>query len=141
MLFFWHAVDYLFVYGTLRRGEGNHPLLTGRTTFAGPASCHGFLYTVEDRYPVLRLDKSGPAVVGELYCPIDAARSQLFANLDRLEGVDEGLYQPEVLEQSSGSWLVYTAGPALVAYCQPENRIVGEDWCRYRIERSRLGQD
>jgi gamma-glutamylcyclotransferase (GGCT)/AIG2-like uncharacterized protein YtfP len=127
-MFPWHTAKYLWVYGTLRRGEGNHEAyLAGRTRFAGEASCPGRLYTVKDCYPVLELSGEAP-VRGELYEPVTKLRAVLFRDLDRLEGIDEGYYRGVLL----GDWALYAAGERMREYCVPENRIAHGDWCRYR---------
>ncbi|WP_164928767.1 gamma-glutamylcyclotransferase family protein [Gloeobacter violaceus] len=136
---FWHRAALLFVYGTLRQGECNHGLLRGRADWVREATCRGHLYSVEDHYPALSLDKAAPPVVGELYTPHPAARAALMIDLDRLEGIEEQYYRPVVLERPDGTWLVYAVGSGLESYCRPDRRIAGGDWCRYRAGRDRLG--
>lgn len=135
----WHRAALLFVYGTLRYGQSNHGLLRGRADWVREATCRGYLYSVEDRYPALALDEAAPPVVGELYSPHPATRAVLMIDLDRLEGIEEQHYRPVVLERPDGGWLVYAVGPGLESYCCPDRRIVGGDWCRYRAGRDRLG--
>lgn len=63
-------LDYLFVYGTLRKAlDGSlHPYLSHRAEFIGNAGLPGKLYHIRD-YPgaVLTAANSAPIVQGELY--------------------------------------------------------------------------
>jgi gamma-glutamylcyclotransferase (GGCT)/AIG2-like uncharacterized protein YtfP len=79
----------LAVYGTLRRGERNHPLLAG-TTYLGDAFVRGILRHVpaaptrDYGFPVLLPDGEGRVRV-ELYRVIDA---DTWVRLDALERYD-----------------------------------------------------
>jgi|13_taG_2_1085334.scaffolds.fasta_scaffold59985_2 gamma-glutamylcyclotransferase (GGCT)/AIG2-like uncharacterized protein YtfP len=77
----------LFVYGTLMKGEANHSLMNG-ATYIGK-------FKTEDKWGLINLGHF-PALVphtiaveGELY-EVD---SEMLVRIDRLEGVDAGLYQ------------------------------------------------
>jgi len=76
----------VFVYGTLKRGFPNHPLLVAcATPFVGAASTAGPASLVIGPYSVPFLlptpSSSGRVVSGELYAPSPAA----LAELDALE--------------------------------------------------------
>jgi gamma-glutamylcyclotransferase (GGCT)/AIG2-like uncharacterized protein YtfP len=77
------APDYLFVYGTLRRGSGNQfaRLLAEQARFAGAARVRGRLYDF-GRYPGARPEDG--SIAGELF-QFDAS-SKLLATLDDYEG-------------------------------------------------------
>jgi gamma-glutamylcyclotransferase (GGCT)/AIG2-like uncharacterized protein YtfP len=77
----------LFVYGTLRTGESQAPLLG--TLERRPAWVRGQLYALPAGYPAVVLGAEG-RVHGEL---VAAPDERLLALLDRYEGVDEGLYE------------------------------------------------
>lgn len=76
----------LFLYGTLKRGQKNHGLLTGQR-FVGEATAEP-LYRLHDlgSYPGMVVDVAdGLRVTGELW-EVDAA---CLAKLDEFEGVPE----------------------------------------------------
>ncbi len=79
----------VFVYGTLKRGGTNHPLLA-KQTFEGEAvSAPGFRMYELDGYPGLVRDETDhDGVTGEVWT-VDSA---CLARLDELEGTAEGLY-------------------------------------------------
>ncbi len=80
----------LFIYGTLKRGGSNHLFLVGQK-FLGPArTVPGFtLYSLGDYPGMVRAPGDTAGVCGELWVVDDAC----LAELDRLEGLDEGLYE------------------------------------------------
>src|SRR5689334_8617863 len=80
----------LFIYGTLKRGGSNHAFLAGQH-FLGPArTVPGFaLYSLGDYPGMVRAPGDTAGVTGELWVVDDAC----LAELDRLEGLDEGLYE------------------------------------------------
>lgn len=73
---------YLFVYGTLKRGQRNHPLLKG-AEFLDTGITAGRIYSVGS-FPALTLPKSHREYVqGEIY----RITPEMLPRLDRLEGV------------------------------------------------------
>jgi len=77
---------FVFVYGTLMRGEANHRLLVDAER-VGAAVTMGQLFDLGS-FPALVLTGTDDLVDGELYRVTDAE----LAALDRLEGVKFGLY-------------------------------------------------
>ena len=82
----------VFVYGTLKRGGGNHGYLAGQR-FVGVARTEPRfrLYDLSG-YPGMVAaapGEPGNAIEGEVW-EVDAAG---LAGLDELEGIDEGLYE------------------------------------------------
>jgi gamma-glutamylcyclotransferase (GGCT)/AIG2-like uncharacterized protein YtfP len=81
--------SYIFVYGTLRRGEINDLSVAAARAglpapeYAGAAAVRGRLYDFGD-WPGLLPDPDGPAIVGDVY-RIDPA---LMPMLDAIEGYD-----------------------------------------------------
>lgn len=78
----------VFVYGTLKRGGSNHRFLAGQRFVGAARTRPRFRLVLLDGYPGMIESAPGLAVEGELW-EVDAA---CLAELDRLEGVDEGLY-------------------------------------------------
>jgi gamma-glutamylcyclotransferase (GGCT)/AIG2-like uncharacterized protein YtfP len=70
----------VFVYGTLKRGYPNNPLLEG-SEFLGEAVTVPTNKMVETSFPVIMPDPSGKPVAGEIYTVDDAT----LARLDQLE--------------------------------------------------------
>lgn len=80
----------LFVYGTLKRGGSNHAFLAGQKFLGEARTQAGFtLYSVGDYPGMVRAPGDTAGVTGELWVVDDAC----LAELDRLEGLDEGLYE------------------------------------------------
>lgn len=80
---------YLFVYGTLKRGEPRHGYLAGQR-FVGISRTRPLyrLYDLGD-YPGLVERAGGVSIEGELW-EVDG---ECLARLDRVEGCDVGLYR------------------------------------------------
>ncbi len=114
----------IFVYGTLKRGGSNHAFLA-RQRFLGTArTTPGFtLYSLGDYPGMVRAPGDIHGVTGELWAVDDAC----LAELDRLEGLDEGLYEridviltPNPLAPSAQTYL----------YSRPHHGLapVGDTW-------------
>ncbi len=131
-----------FVYGSLRRGQGNHRLLAGKTVGEHPARLHGCaLYTLGLPFAT----PGGPEsyVVGELMVVAEDHYASVLAALDRLEGyrgpgrtnLYERVSRRVSYTDKSGqtreaeAW-VYLAG-ADVALCE-DDRVAGGDWLQAR---------
>lgn len=120
----------VFVYGTLLRGERNHPLLAG-CALAGPARTAP-RYTLLDlgSYPGL-VEGGTDSVAGEVY-EVDAAG---LAALDELEG-HPAFYRRALVELASGA-------TGVEAYLLPPGdaarypRIAGGDWRAHRQARNK----
>ena len=74
---------HVFVYGTLKRGYGNHFLLQeGGAEFVGAAATEWQFKMIAVGFPVITLSSAGHPVRGEIY----AVNEATVARLDRLEG-------------------------------------------------------
>lgn len=81
-------MTYLFVYGTLMRGQERHRLIADQTFIAAASTTPDYrLYDV-GVYPALVEEQPGRCIAGEVWLVAD----ERLALLDRAEGVDEGLY-------------------------------------------------
>jgi gamma-glutamylcyclotransferase (GGCT)/AIG2-like uncharacterized protein YtfP len=83
-------MSLVFVYGTLKRGYGNHGLLAGQAFEGEARTAPGFALFSLGSHPgmVERPGESG-SVTGEVWS-VDAA---CLEKLDALEGIAEGLYR------------------------------------------------
>lgn len=80
----------VFVYGTLKRGGSNHVFLAGQRYLGEARTTPGFtLYSLGDYPGMVRAPGDTAGVTGELWAVDDTC----LAELDRLEGLDEGLYE------------------------------------------------
>lgn len=80
----------VFVYGTLKRGGSNHAFMTGQMFLGDARTQPGLtLYSLGDYPGMVRAPGDTAGVTGELWAVDDAG----LAELDRLEGLDEGLYE------------------------------------------------
>ena len=84
----------VFVYGTLKRKGRNHRFLAGQQ-FLGEArtACGYTLYSLGDYPGMVRSANPAHLVTGEVW-DVDAA---CLAGLDKLEGLEEGLYAREAI--------------------------------------------
>lgn len=94
--------DFLFVYGTLRRGQSADLTRTGAALFVGPDRVSGTLFSLGG-FPGVKLegetfDADKPAVVGECFLIEDDA---LTARLDHYEG-HPNLFCRKVVKTESG---------------------------------------
>ncbi len=83
-------MNTVFVYGTLKRGGSNHVFLRGQKFLGDARTAPGFtLYSLGDYPGMVRAPGDLAGVTGELWSVDDACLDEL----DRLEGLDEGLYE------------------------------------------------
>lgn len=114
----------LFLYGTLKRGGSNHLFLAGQRFLGDARTVPGFtLYSLGDYPGMVRAPGDTVGVTGEMWEVDDAC----LAELDRLEGLDEGLYEridvllaPNPLPGSTQTYL----------YLQPHHGLapIGSEW-------------
>lgn len=114
----------VFVYGTLKRGGSNHAFLAGQRYLGDARTAPGFtLYSLGDYPGMVRAPGDTTGVTGELWVVDDGC----LAELDRLEGLDEGLYEridvilaPNHLAASAQTYL----------YARPHHGLppIGDTW-------------
>ncbi len=77
-------MTYLFVYGTLRRGERADVSKKCAATYVGVARARGKMFRVEDHPGMVESDDESDKVIGEVYRLEDALRA--WPVLDEYEG-------------------------------------------------------
>lgn len=123
------TTDLVFVYGSLMRTHWNHYLIE-RAEFRGEAAVEGFELYENARFPMV-VEGGRRLVHGEVF----RVTARELATLDRLEGVDVGMYRREARHTldgrmvwiyvwggelgglrrvESGAWREPAAGPILV---------------------------
>lgn len=85
----------IFVYGTLKRGGGNHAYLAGQQFIGAARTPPGFtLFSLGDYPGMVRAPDDTAGVTGELWA-VDVG---CLLRLDELEGVAEGLYERAAIQ-------------------------------------------
>jgi gamma-glutamylaminecyclotransferase len=111
----------VFVYGTLKKGFWNNPLLKGCEFFGSAVTVPTYSmisvsHAVITMFPVIRPSENGKPVAGEIYTVDD----EVLERLDRLEGVHKGMYSRELIdvtlplangERLRSKAFIYVAGP------------------------------
>ncbi|NIP78416.1 MAG: gamma-glutamylcyclotransferase [Gemmatimonadetes bacterium] len=112
-----HDAFHLFTYGSLRSGAAPARSLLRPCHRVGDGVVRGTLYDVGE-YPALLLS-GDDAVRGEIWrCPAGRLRE-----LDRYEGVAEGLFRRAAVVVDGLACWVYVAGPRLGPRLVPEARV------------------
>ena len=97
-------VQFLFVYGTLMRGQRLHGHLKSRGSveYVGPGRIRAKLYRPHGRrYPGAVRTRADRYVHGELYKLHEP--SQTLKTIDKLEGLEDGLFVREIVDVGQGS--------------------------------------
>jgi gamma-glutamylcyclotransferase (GGCT)/AIG2-like uncharacterized protein YtfP len=118
---------YLFVYGTLRRGEPTEfaRRLAAEAQFAGEAKVNGRLYRLP-HYPCMVRDDEG-VVSGDLFTGVS---DKLMRELDAWEGSD---YRRETIAATRSDGAVEEAW--IYIYAKPTDGlrpIAGGDWLKHK---------
>ena len=89
-----------FVYGTLKRGRGNHAVVADLVAGVEPATVPGFTLLDLGAFPAA-IPCEGGWVRGEVLAFRDGDAERALGRLDRLEG-HPTLYRREVVETTDG---------------------------------------
>lgn len=119
------VIFVVFVYGTLRRGEGNHGLLATAEFLGKARTAPDFLLFDLGAYPAVVVQPAGQgtAIVGELY----AVDGPTLAQLDALEEHPDYYVRREiVLEGVVRAWIYELDAAEVVGAPQ----VAGGDWLR-----------
>ncbi len=119
--------EYLFVYGTLKREQSHHALVSD-CRFAGVAHMPGSLYELPHGFPAAVCEGVG-SVEGELYELPDYGQL-LLQELDDYEDVPTGLFVRERVRVRGREVWAYIAGPALRSELEGLRPLPGGRWPR-----------
>ena len=118
--------EYLFVYGTLKRGGKSHGQLVRKrgVRFVGAARIRGELYKLDgESFPGAIQTAAGDSFVkGHLFALRDP--EETLASLDEFEGVSEGLFRRELVNawirrRRMKAWAYFYARPLMGASLVP----------------------
>jgi gamma-glutamylcyclotransferase (GGCT)/AIG2-like uncharacterized protein YtfP len=108
--------QYIFFYGSLKRGGKSYRRLRGRVRFAGPCRIRADLYSLCGGEYSGAVPTATPRrfVKGDLFILKDPQKMLL--DLDEFEGVDEGLFRRELVDASVRgrrvkTWVYFYARP------------------------------
>lgn len=121
----------VFVYGSLRSGEGNNNLLRS-SMLVGDAAVYGALYSLGG-FPGLRLDDVAPTwVQGEVWTVDD----ETLERLDRLEGVSHDFYRRVLVsvELLAGTSVEAWAYEINERHVRGRSRVASGDWSLRHFE-------
>jgi gamma-glutamylcyclotransferase (GGCT)/AIG2-like uncharacterized protein YtfP len=99
------SAQYLFVYGTFKTDGSRHKLISALgLKFVAKTNVPGRLYSLESQdYPAGMLARRPGSIQGELYrLPVNDKR-EVLNEIDREEGVDEGLFARVLVQLELGS--------------------------------------
>jgi len=131
-----------FVYGTLRRGQGNHPIVDGLLADVRDAELGGHVL-YENGLPYIGACGGGGTVTGDLLIPHPGDYDEVLHRLDRLEGFrppHDGLYvriacpvrfagAPGEPWGSCQAWVYHGGGRF---HYHPSLVVPGGDWAKAR---------
>ena len=119
-------IDKIFVYGTLQRGEERSCYMRD-CRLSGILEVPGRLYDTGRGYPAAVFDgESDSTVSGELY--IMESPTLRIEELDRVEGVDSGLFRRSRIKNPGAEFFCYEPGPLLKDVVSVGNRIQDGRW-------------
>ena len=117
----------LFVYGTLRKGEARSGCLKP-CRLARVVKIPGALYLTRFGYPACVLgEPSSPGIWGELY-DLPGDSESFMEEIDRVEGVGEGLFSRSAARHGGDFFYVYEAGPKIRGKIRGEDLLESGNW-------------
>jgi gamma-glutamylcyclotransferase (GGCT)/AIG2-like uncharacterized protein YtfP len=110
------VIERVFVYGTLKPGQGRWPILAPfvlPTGVDGAAAVSGLLYDTGCGWPAAVFDTvAGAEVPGSVLTLRPESVAQALDTLDAVEGVRSGLFQRILVEvEGQSCWAYHWPGP------------------------------
>ncbi len=122
------SVRRVFVYGTCMKGESRHHVLQG-CRFVGEYEVPGLLFDTGYGYPAALFDPQCMVKVrGEMYEFSSNHDAQFLQQMDKLEGVDFGLFDRRELHVDGKSLYAYEAGVELRRQIKDHQKIQSGAW-------------
>lgn len=123
--------DFLFVYGTLLKGEQRNFNLKN-CELKNYMSISGEIYDTGFGYPAaIYTPDSKNKIYGELY-KIEEDKNQLLKELDTAEGVNEGIFIRKILNIEEKKFYFYESGKNLRNTLNSENLIKTGSWLQHK---------
>ncbi len=121
-------IEKLFVYGTLLKGEPRSSFLRD-SDLLGTLDIPGELYITDMGYPAASFNAdANHHVSGELYeLPRDKITDKI-VRLDKIEGIDDGLFRRKILRFNDHSFFTYEAGESLDSFLIERCKIKSGNW-------------
>jgi gamma-glutamylcyclotransferase (GGCT)/AIG2-like uncharacterized protein YtfP len=121
-------IKKLFVYGTLLKGEPRNSFLRD-SDLLGSLDIPGELYVTDTGYPAASFNENPTHhVSGELYELSGDKVADKIIMLDKIEGIDDGLFRRKVLRINDQSFFTYEAGESLDSFLNERCKIKSGNW-------------
>lgn len=118
----------IFVYGTFLRGECRHHVVQGYA-FHGEREVRGILYDTGYGYPAAVFNPQlQTSVRGELYGFPAGSEKEFMERMDKIEGVDFGLFERREVHLNGDVFYAYEAGAELRRQLKEYQKIVSGYW-------------
>lgn len=122
------SVRRVFVYGTCMKGESRHHVVQG-CRFLGARDVPGLMFDTGYGYPAALFDlQCAMKVHGELYEFTADHDTQFLQHMDKIEGVDFGLFDRREIELSGERFYAYEAGVELRRQIKDHQKIQSGKW-------------
>lgn len=117
-----------FVYGTFLRGECRHHVVQG-CRFLGERDVHGILYDTGYGYPAAVFNPQlHTKILGELYEISAGSEKEFIERMDKIEGVDFGLFERREVNVNGDMFYLYEAGGELRRQLKDYQKIASGYW-------------
>ncbi len=121
-------IKKLFVYGTLLKGEPRNAFLWD-SDLLGSLDIPGELYITDMGYPAASFNENPHHhVSGELYELSWDKLTDKIMMLDKIEGMDDGLFKRKLLRINGHNFFTYEAGEALDSFLNNRCKIKSGNW-------------
>ena len=117
--------DIVAVYGSLRKGLGNHRLLSTSESLGTHTVSIPFHMVSLGGFPALAPNDTVQEITVELYRSDDP---QVYSNLDSLEGYPTFYNRMQIVVNDKPAWVYYIEDPM---YTRGRDRVEDGDWSKF----------